>query len=156
MVPLNHIIGLYLADSRKENHYPGGEKFDGKDPYLDPREKHYYYNRTASIDGKTYLSVLTRNYCVPTLITHMLQTKMESFEQDSTAPIKATSCYLGAKSNFLTTNQLGRKLTVQPLSLRKINFIRGNIFTVSSNHNQCNPLKKMAKPICHLRKWCGN
>ncbi len=55
MVPLNHIIGLYLADSRKENYYPGGKKFDGKTYYLDPSEKQHYYNRTATIDGKTYL-----------------------------------------------------------------------------------------------------
>ena len=50
MVPLNHII-VYILQTQKENYYPGGKKTY----YLDPSEKQHYYNRTATIDGKTYL-----------------------------------------------------------------------------------------------------
>ncbi|ALR80294.1 Choline binding protein A [Streptococcus salivarius] len=45
---------LYLADSEGKL-LSGWREIDGKTYYLDPSEKHYYYNRTASIDGKTYL-----------------------------------------------------------------------------------------------------
>ena len=46
--------GLYLADSEGKL-LSGWREIDGKTYYLDPSEKHYYYNRTASINGKTYL-----------------------------------------------------------------------------------------------------
>ena len=45
---------LYLADSEGKL-LSGWREIDSKTYYLDPSEKHYYYNRTASIDGKTYL-----------------------------------------------------------------------------------------------------
>ena len=45
---------LYLADSEGKL-LSGWREIDGKTYYLDPSEKHHYYNRIASIDGKTYL-----------------------------------------------------------------------------------------------------
>ena len=45
---------LYLADSEGKL-LSGWKEIDGKTYYLDPSEKQHYYNRTATIDGKTYL-----------------------------------------------------------------------------------------------------